>query len=111
MPPHPEGSKMNSEPEPGGSAPGNPLAGGSGRVCNSDTPILAGLAREVQKDWLRAQALCLLAGFKADLIDGDEGNPMLVVSRWALTRAFVSPADVTAWLERVAPAVAAEEAP
>jgi hypothetical protein len=48
------------------------------------------------------QARCALAGFKADVIDGDDGRPMLAVSRWALTRSFSTPAEAEAWLRRVA---------
>ena len=88
------------------------LAGGTGREDGqSNTPIPRALARDAAKEWLRVQALCLLAGFKADLIEGDDGRPMLVVSRWALTRAFTDPGDVATWLARVAPAAPAGVAP
>lgn len=53
------------------------------------------------KAWATAQARCALAGFKADVIDGDDGRLLLVVSRWALTRAFLTPAEVEPWLRRV----------
>lgn len=59
-------------------------------------------AAQTLKDWRTVQAECLLAGFKADLIDGDDGRPMLVVSRWALTRSFSAPAEARMWLARVA---------
>lgn len=92
-------------------APGDPLAGGTGREDKQvDTAILAALARDVAKVWLRVQAQCLLVGFKADIIDCDDGRPMLVVSRWALTRSFTDPGDVATWLARVAPAVTGEVA-
>ena len=54
-----------------------------------------------RKAWSTAQAKCLLAGFTAALIDDDGGKPQLIVSRWALTRAFASPAEAEAWLRRV----------
>jgi hypothetical protein len=55
-----------------------------------------------RKAWATVQARCTLAGFTANLIDGDDGRPMLVVSRWALTRSFATPAEAEAWLQRVA---------
>jgi hypothetical protein len=54
-----------------------------------------------RKPWLNVQARCLLAGFTAALIDDDAGRPVLLVSRWALTRSFSSVADADAWLSRV----------
>ncbi|MCA0241117.1 MAG: hypothetical protein LCI02_09650 [Proteobacteria bacterium] len=54
-----------------------------------------------RKAWATVQAQCALAGFKADLIDNDDGCLMLIVSRWALTRSFSLPADVESWLRRV----------
>ncbi|MFT3818297.1 MAG: hypothetical protein QM750_11955 [Rubrivivax sp.] len=63
--------------------------------------VLTPAAPDATKDWRTVQARCLLAGFTANLIDGDDGRPMLVVSRWALTRAFSSPADAESWLQRV----------
>jgi predicted trehalose synthase len=53
------------------------------------------------KPWRNAQAECLLAGFAAALIDGDDGRPMLVCSRWALTKAFTELQEFSAWLTRV----------
>jgi hypothetical protein len=60
-----------------------------------------GASHEHGKAWATAQARCALAGFTANLIEGDDGRPMLVVSRWALTRAFDSLAEVETWLARV----------
>lgn len=54
-----------------------------------------------RKAWTTIQARCALSGFKADLIDNDDGCLMLIVSRWALTRSFTSPAEAEAWLQRV----------
>ena len=66
---------------------------GTGAVCLDRTAAL--------KPWLRLQAECLMAGFPASLIDGDDGRPLLVVSRWALCRSFSSVPDAEAWLARV----------
>ena len=53
------------------------------------------------KPWRTLQAECMLAGFSANLIDGDNFRPLLVVSRWALTTAFDDVAQARAWLARV----------
>lgn len=58
------------------------------------------------KPWLRLQAECLIAGFPATLTDGDDGRPLLVVSRWALTRAFSTVAEAEGWLSRVSRGIA-----
>lgn len=92
-------------------APG-PLACESGRECRySNTPIVPGLAREAAKTWRTIQAQCLLEGFKADLIEGDDGRPQLIVSRWALCRSFSTPDEAATWLARVAPSAVAGVAP
>lgn len=84
-------------------APGPLVAVPGAEGTNAEwTASLAGLARR-HKLWATAQARCALAGFRADLIDGDDGSPMLVVSRWALCRAFGTPGEVEVWLARVAP--------
>lgn len=79
------------------------LAGGGGFKAQGDAPgrsncAFAGAER---KAWATVQARCALAGFTPHLIDGDDGRPLLVVSRWALTRSFTSPGDADAWLTRV----------
>jgi hypothetical protein len=56
---------------------------------------------DIRKGWLNVQAKCLMAGFPASLIDDDAGQPLLVVSRWALTRSFSSVAEAETWLARV----------
>ncbi len=60
-------------------------------------------AMDALKPWKTAQAEALLAGFSAVLTDSDEGRPMLVVTRWALTRSFTDLAELRTWLERVRP--------
>lgn len=54
-----------------------------------------------RKAWVTTQAECILAQFQASLIDGDDGRPLLVVSRWALTRSFTDIAEARAWLALV----------
>jgi hypothetical protein len=58
-------------------------------------------AADARKPWLTTQAKCLMAGFHASLIEDDGGAPLLVVSRWALTRSFSSVAEAETWLARV----------
>lgn len=53
------------------------------------------------KAWKTAQARCLLAGFQAVLSDDDAGRPMLIVSRWAMTRGFADLAELDQWLRRL----------
>lgn len=48
-----------------------------------------------------AQALALLAGYGAELTDDDAGRPMLVISRWALTKSFTDATQAEAWLAQV----------
>jgi hypothetical protein len=47
------------------------------------------------------KAECLLWGGTLTEIDGDDGKPLIVISRWALTRCFASLDEVAAWLRRV----------
>lgn len=72
------------------------------RSCDS-----VSLARSWPRAWLDRQALATLAGFRSDLIEGDNGHPMLAVSRWAMSRLFASTAEFDRWLARVAPGLAA----
>lgn len=53
------------------------------------------------KPWLTARARATLAGFTATLTRTDDGRPELIVSRWALTRAFTDIAELDRWLQRV----------
>lgn len=78
------------------------LAGGGGFKAQGDAPGRANcaLAGAERKAWATIQAQCALAGFTPHLIEGDDGRPLLVVSRWALTRSFTSPGDADAWLTR-----------
>lgn len=79
------------------------LAGGGGfqGARNEVDAAHSAHAGADRKAWATVQARCALAGFRADLIDGDDGRPLLVVSRWALTRSFEAPSDALAWLQRV----------
>ena len=53
------------------------------------------------KAWRTAQARAALAGYQAVLLDGDDGRPLLVVTRWNLTRSFNDLAAFEAWRARV----------
>lgn len=48
-----------------------------------------------------AQARAALAGFTLTPIEADNGSPMFVISRWALTRSFGDLSEVEAFLDRV----------
>lgn len=48
-----------------------------------------------------ATARAALWGGVLTVIDGDDGRPLLIVSRWALCRSFTSLDDVDAFLEKV----------
>ena len=101
---------MTTSPMPVGAdptAPANDNARGQAGVIGGDGTEQsrehtdAAAADQARKAWATVQARCTLVGFKADLIDGDDGRLVLVVSRWALTRTFSTPAEAEAWLQRV----------
>lgn len=48
-----------------------------------------------------AQARAALAGVTVALIEGDNGGPELIASRWALTKRFSDLAELETWLDRV----------
>lgn len=52
------------------------------------------------KAWRTAQARAALAGYQAEVIQLDNGQTGLVLSRWNLTRTFDDVAAVEAWLVR-----------
>ena len=54
-----------------------------------------------RKPWVTVQAGVLVAGYRADLLEGDDGRPLLIISRWALTRSFTEVTDARAWLALV----------
>ncbi len=58
-------------------------------------------AADPLKPWRTGQARATLAGFTAHLTQTDEGNPELILSRWALSRSFTDLAELDAWLQRV----------
>lgn len=58
-------------------------------------------ATDPLKAWRTAQAEAILAGHVAHLGTDDTGKPELIVSRWALTRAFSDLGEFGAWLARV----------
>jgi hypothetical protein len=53
-----------------------------------------------RKAWLRVQAQLLLAGVLAELAEGDDGQPLLIVSL-ALTRSFTDIAEAQGWAAHV----------
>ncbi len=62
-----------------------------GRVSNSLAPLCrstvdSSVCRNHEKRWSTVQARLYLAGFTAIRIDGDDGAPVYVVSKYALTR-------------------------
>lgn len=62
----------------------------------------ATLARALDaKRLANATARAALWGGVLTVIDGDDGRPLLIVSRWALCRSFTSLDDVDAFLEKV----------
>jgi hypothetical protein len=76
-------------------------AANAGQVEQENGHPNSAATTNARKPWLNLQAGCLMAGFPASLIDDDAGQPLLVVSRWALTRSFSSVAEAEAWLARV----------
>jgi hypothetical protein len=76
-------------------------AANAGQVDQQNGRLNSAATANARKPWLTVQAEFLMAGFPASLIDDDAGQPMLVVSRWALTRSFSSVAEAEAWLARV----------
>lgn len=54
------------------------------------------------KAWRSLQCRLLSAGYHAELIERDDGRPELVVSRWALVKAFSDLAAAERWTATVA---------
>lgn len=54
-----------------------------------------------RKAWATVQAELVLGGWHAALIDGDDGRPLLVVSRWAMTRSFDDLTEAQRWANQV----------
>ncbi len=76
-------------------------AASAGQVDQENGQLNSAAAADARKPWLTTQAKCLMAGFPASLIEDDAGKPLLVVSRWALTRSFSSVGEAEVWLARV----------
>ena len=68
---------------------------------NFNSPSTVPTSAAARKPWLNLQARYLLQKFHASLLDGDDGKPLLVVSRWALCKSFTDLAVAEAWLKRV----------
>jgi hypothetical protein len=54
-----------------------------------------------RKAWKTLQASCLLAGCNTSLIDGDDAQRLLIVSRWAHCKGLNNFADAEAWVARM----------
>jgi len=76
------------------------LTAAGNNQSTTDTADSAG-NHDDRKAWLRVQAQLLLAGFLAELTEGDDGQPLLIVTRWALTRSFTNIAEAQIWAARV----------
>ena len=66
----------------------------------------ADAATQALKRFANAQARAALAGVALARTEGDDGRPLFIASRWALTKTFDSIAQVEVWLDRVAGAQA-----
>ncbi len=53
------------------------------------------------KRWRTAQARLLLAGYRAELIERDDGRPELIVNRWAWTKSFADVGEAEKFFSRV----------
>lgn len=62
--------------------------------------VAVALPRPISKEWRTAQAQALLAGYAAELGEDDAGRPELIVTRWAMTRAFSDLVEFEHWLLR-----------
>lgn len=62
------------------------VAAGAAEVA----PLAACPSKLSLKEWRTDQAQALHAGYAAILGEDDAGRPELIVSRWAMTRAFVA---------------------
>lgn len=54
-----------------------------------------------RKAWVTLQAELALAGWQAALTEADDGEPLMVVSRWAMTRSFTDLAEAQTWARQV----------
>jgi len=67
----------------------------------NDAPLASATARALQKALETCRARAALLGIALHVIDGDDGRPLFVATRWALTKNFADLAEVEAWLDRV----------
>lgn len=80
-----------------------PAPAGETEKMPSGAAHSAGIALSAhdRKRWATAQAQLALVGFKADKIEGDDGQPLYVVSRWSLTRSFVELSELESFAARI----------
>ncbi len=88
---------MSSSPAATSQAPGPDLS--------APTPCPT-LAQSKALDTLRAR--CALAGIALHVTDDDRGQPLYIVSKWALTRQIGSIEELAAWVNRVTGAAASD---
>lgn len=53
------------------------------------------------KEFESLRARCSLAGVASPVTEDDRGQPMYVVTRWNLSRTFVSVQELGQWLDRL----------
>ncbi len=63
--------------------------------------VAASKAEQLRKQVATATAHAALCGIVLHAIEGDDGRPLYVASRWALTRQFETIEAVESWLARV----------
>ena len=56
----------------------------------------------VDEAWAALATRAAHSGFKATLTSGEDGQPSMTVSRWAMSKTFASASEIEAWLARVA---------
>jgi hypothetical protein len=63
--------------------------------------MIAEPAAMPDKTFANLRARAALAAIELYQIEGDNGRPILIATRWALTKQFESLSEVEAWLDRV----------
>lgn len=58
-------------------------------------------ATDADKRFMTCAARAALLGVELRLIEGDDGRPLLIATRWALTRCFEELGEVERWLDKL----------
>jgi hypothetical protein len=58
-------------------------------------------AADQTKRLANLRARCALQGVELHVIDGDDGKPLYIATKWALTASFDNLASLAAWVARV----------